>query len=136
MKRLLSCSALLIAACGLIDDNSSSPTGPDESDSADTTHKMVHVPAGPFEMGSESGVSAESPVHTVELDGYYIDTYEVTNELYQAFVQATDREQPPYASDSRLNGAQQPVVGVWWFDAEAYCGWAGLRLPTEPYVPY
>ena len=102
----------------------------DDEDSVNE-HEMVLVPAGPFEMGSDSGNYDERPVHTVELDRYYIDKYEVTNELYQAFVQASDREQPGFASDSDFNGAQQPVVGVSWYDAEAYCGWAGLRLPTE-----
>lgn len=98
---------------------------------AGTTHDMVRVPAGPFEMGSAGGESDERPVHTVELDGYYIDKYEVTNELYQVFVQATGGEQPRYASDNRFNTAQQPVMGVSWFDADGYCAWAGLRLPTD-----
>ena len=98
---------------------------------AGTTHEMVHVPAGPFDMGSDGGDSDERPVHTVELDGYYIDKYEVANELYQVFLQATSGEQPRYASDNRVNGAQQPVLGVSWFDAKGYCGWAGLRLPTD-----
>ena len=50
-----------------------------------TMHEMVHVPAGPFEMGS-TVQSNEQPVHTVELDGYYIDTYEATNAQYEAHV--------------------------------------------------
>lgn len=97
---------------------------------ASTVHELVLVQAGPFEMGSEL-FSIDRPVHTVQLDGYYIDKFEVTNALYQIFVAATGWQQPSYAGDRLFNAAQQPVVGVTWFDAERYCGWAGLRLPTE-----
>jgi len=98
---------------------------------AGTTHEMVLVLEGEFNMGSNSGEGDERPVHTVFLDGFYIDKYEVTNAQYQAFVEATDRAQSEYADDNRFNGPQQPVVGVSWFDANDYCTWTGLRLPTE-----
>ena len=49
---------------------------------------MVLVHAGAFEMGSNNGDSDEMPVHTVTLDDYYIDQYEVTNALYKACVDA------------------------------------------------
>ncbi|HNT05228.1 MAG TPA: SUMF1/EgtB/PvdO family nonheme iron enzyme [Anaerolineae bacterium] len=39
--------------------------------------------------------------------------------------------QPRYWGDSQWNGADQPVVGVSWYEAEAYAKWAGGRLPTE-----
>ncbi|MDA0336517.1 MAG: SUMF1/EgtB/PvdO family nonheme iron enzyme [bacterium] len=73
----------------------------------------------------------EQPVHTVALDGYFIDKYEVTNAQYVAFVTAGGGEASHYADDSNYNAPQYPVVGVSWFDAEKYCDWAGLRLPTE-----
>ena len=93
--------------------------------------ELVHVHAGPFEMGSEGGFSNERPVHTVELDGFYIDKYEVTNAQYEAFVTTGDGLPSDYADDNSFNGPQHPVVGVSWLDAQMYCGWAGLRLPTE-----
>jgi formylglycine-generating enzyme required for sulfatase activity len=67
----------------------------------------------------------------VTLDGYYMDTYEVTNVQYEAYVTTGGGEASNYASDARFNGGQQPVVGVDWEDASGYCTWAGLRLPTE-----
>ena len=35
-------------------------------------------------MGSTGSYEDERPVHTVELDGYFIDKYEVTNAQYEA----------------------------------------------------
>jgi formylglycine-generating enzyme required for sulfatase activity len=92
---------------------------------------MVLVPAGAFWMGRDDGNDDEKPRHRVDLDSYYIDRYEITNELYQRFTEATERAAPRFSSQRYLNGASQPVVGVSWHDAEAYCRWAGKRLPTE-----
>ena len=73
----------------------------------------------------------EGPAHWVSLSSYYIDTYEVSNEKYGQFMRATGHPAPAYWDDPRLNGAAQPVVGVNWYDAKAFCEWAGKRLPTE-----
>jgi DNA-binding helix-hairpin-helix protein with protein kinase domain len=60
---------------------------------------MVLVPAGEFLMGSEDGRRDQKPAHRVYLDAFYIDTYEVTNALYQKFMQATGRQAPRYWND-------------------------------------
>ncbi len=93
--------------------------------------EMVLVPAGEFWMGSDDGDSNTKPRHRVILDAFSIDRQEVTNALYQRFMSATGRPAPAAWNDSKYNAQQQPVVGVSWHDADAYCRWAGKRLPTE-----
>ena len=118
-----------------------------EEEVAQPPEDMVLIPAGTFQMGSTTGDVDEAPVHTVELDAFYIDQHEVTNAEYQAFVTATGHPVPrgigytavyellkndyePWR-DAGFNHPNQPVTTVTWFDAAAYCEWAGKRLPTE-----
>ena len=106
---------------------------------------MVLIPAGEFQMGDNEVGSDERPVHTVYLDAFYIDKYEVTNAQYKKFVEATGYKEPegyiydvnndwvwgkPW-QDKNYNGDNQPVMCVSWNDAKAYADWAGKRLPTE-----
>ena len=105
--------------------------GAEQAVRADNGAEMVLVPAGEFWMGSDDANDDEKPRHRIDLDAYYIDRYEITNGLYQRFMEATNRGVPRFWSHSHLNGASQPVVGVSWHDAEAYCRWVGKRLPTE-----
>jgi formylglycine-generating enzyme required for sulfatase activity len=95
--------------------------------------EMILIPAGDFLMGCPEGEGEphERPQHIVYLDAFYIDKYEVTNAQYQRFIDETGHRAPAYWNDNRFNAANYPVVGVSWFDAEAYCKWANKRLPTE-----
>jgi formylglycine-generating enzyme required for sulfatase activity len=93
---------------------------------------MVLVPAGRFTMGSNDGDDDEKPQREVELDAFYIDTYEVTTSRYAKFFQSTGREKPKYWTNTVLvSQGDRPVVGVTWDDANAYCEKYGKRLPTE-----
>ena len=113
---------------------------------SDTPGGMVLIPAGEFEMGSHTGKNNERPVHTVYLDAFYMDIYEVTNAQYKAFIDANpewqkDNIAPEYHDgvylrlwdeDTYPEGkANHPVIYVSWYAAMAYAEWAGKRLPTE-----
>jgi formylglycine-generating enzyme required for sulfatase activity len=114
---------------------------------------MVCVPAGEFVMGDtgmaqeeyvdecvadghdksdcESWVSGQSPTHTVYLDAFWIDKYEVSNKQYRMCVEAGACEEEGCPNDQLLIRDSQPVVCVWRQDAEAYAEWVGGKLPTE-----
>ena len=96
---------------------------------------LMYVPVGEFRMGSVDldplADKDEKPQHTVYLDAFWIDRTEVTNAQYEKCVQAAACLDSNYANDSRYNGETQPVVGVDWNKAQAYCQWAGRALPTE-----
>ena len=108
--------------------------------------EMVLIPAGEFLMGSKGSEwdKDEHPQHTVYLPAYYIDKYEVTNAQYYQFWLADGGEKSKHTPASYGNAysigdwpevaktkPNYPVVGVSWFDAQAYCEWASKRLPTE-----
>jgi formylglycine-generating enzyme required for sulfatase activity len=118
---------------------------------------LVQVPLGTFTMGTDNDPLAwprEKPAHMVYLDDYWMDQTEVTVAMFDLFVQqtghTTNAEQNGfgYIYDGgwvEVSGANWrnpfgsgeavspflPVTQVSWFDAEAYCAWAGRRLPTE-----
>jgi len=94
---------------------------------------IVRIDAGDFIMGSDSGRNDERPQHTVYLDAFEIDRYEITNVQYLRFLKVTGRPTPNYWTENRYPNEQAdyPVVGVSWDDADAYCTWVGKRLPTE-----
>ena len=100
--------------------------------------KMALIPAGAFEMGdalneTESYMDRSRPVHTVTLDGFYMDKTEVTVGQFKAFLDDSnyswDGSWDIVATKSRTD--DHPMVHVSWDDAVAYAEWAGKRLPTE-----
>ncbi|RJP66337.1 MAG: formylglycine-generating enzyme family protein [Candidatus Abyssobacteria bacterium SURF_17] len=119
---------------------------------------MVYIPAGTFLMGSPDGQGEdnERPQHKVSVSGFWMDTCEVINRGFKEFVDATgyvtdaekrgkgwiwddewkempgaDWRHPKGPSTSIEALMDHPVVQVSWNDANAYCNWAGKRLPTE-----
>ena len=112
---------------------------------------MVYVPAGEFQRGSTDAeidqtlelcnqyttnctrelFADEQPAHRVALDAFWIDRTQVTNEQYARCVRDRVCAVPAFADAPQFQGADYPVVGVDWYNAAAYCRWAGGRLPTE-----
>lgn len=92
---------------------------------------LIWIPGGNYEMGSRNGDPDETPVTSVDVPGFWIAKYEVTNEQYGRFLAETERKHPRFWEDTAYSKPNQSVVGVRWLDAAAYCKWAGVRLPTE-----
>lgn len=117
--------------------------------------EMILIPGGKFDMGIDRDdvmtlvemgrkvphmcashamwwFGDEIPTHTVRVEPFLMDKYEVTNQQYMEFVTATGYKAEgvwrEYAKTGRLN---HPVVNVTWNDAKAYAEWAGKRLPSE-----
>lgn len=98
--------------------------------------ELVLVPGGQFSMGSadddELAFDRERPQHEVEVPSFYLAKTPVTNAQYARYLDANpDVQKPEHWDDPGYDHPEQPVVGVLWHDAQAYCEWAGLRLPTE-----
>ena len=94
---------------------------------------MALIPAGSFEMGDHlDGMSNALPVHTVELDAFYMDVHEVTVGQFKQFVNQSGYNYNRWNDVAQYSpGDDYPMVYVNWNDATAYANWVGKRLPTE-----
>jgi formylglycine-generating enzyme len=98
---------------------------------------MVRIPEGWFWMGSENRFSWESPRHRIWLCAFEIDCTAVTRSKYDKFLTDSGNAEPAGWRESSFSDPDQPVVGVSWFAAVAYCEWLSrkearlYRLPTE-----
>jgi sulfatase modifying factor 1 len=95
------------------------------------------VPAGNFVMGDAHGREDEQPVHSVYVSAFLAAVVPITNQQYARFLDETGHERPRFFADTGFNQPEQPVAGVSWFDATAFCDWLSFstgsrwRLPTE-----
>lgn len=96
-------------------------------------NEMILIPAGDFIRGTDIRLPDEGPQHTMKLDAFYMDKYEVTNLQYHKFLQSTGRKAPQHFVSGKTppGKVDHPVVYVSYFDAKRYCEWAGKRLPDD-----
>jgi formylglycine-generating enzyme required for sulfatase activity len=99
-----------------------------------TVGEMVYVNEGEYAMGAANGESDAIPVHRALLGAFGIDKHEVTAEQYRACVQAGACSAPSTGTNcswGKADRGHHPINCVDWSQAQAYCAWAGKRLPTE-----
>ncbi|HEY3738514.1 MAG TPA: formylglycine-generating enzyme family protein [Bryobacteraceae bacterium] len=99
--------------------------------------KYVFIPPGTFRMGCSPGDNGcsmvEKPAHEVRISkGFWMEQTDVTVEAYKRYVSAAGGSMPkPPFTNRGWKEKSVPVTMVSWNDAHGYCGWAGMRLPTE-----
>ena len=92
---------------------------------------LCWIPGGTFRMGSDENPE-EQPIHEVTVPDFWLGKHPVTNAEYERFLRAVPGvSEPRFWKDRSYNQPDQPVVGVSWEEAQAFCAWAGLALPTE-----
>jgi formylglycine-generating enzyme required for sulfatase activity len=97
---------------------------------------MILIPSGSFIMGKNTNNPTDwQPEHSVSIDAFYLDRYEVTNRQYYEFCKQTNNPLPEFWGSPQfkcsLDYPDYPVIGVSNMDAEKYARWLGKRLPTE-----
>ena len=129
-------------------------------DSTSIPEDMAYIPAGTFRMGDKfdkDGIDSDAPAHDVCLDAFLIDKTEVSNQDFAEFIDAEgykntslwedknktsqagiafldkmeEPKQPRNWKDGEDYQDDNPVNGVSWFEARAYCRWKDKELPTE-----
>jgi formylglycine-generating enzyme required for sulfatase activity len=114
--------------------------------------KMIRIPKASFSMGGEED---DAPCHEVQLSSFLIDQYPVTNGQFSWFIEDGGYQRQELWSldgwqwkcQNNMEGPERfvkdyeqetmsPIVGVSWYEAQAYAHWAGKSLPTEAQWEY
>jgi formylglycine-generating enzyme required for sulfatase activity len=100
--------------------------------------RFLWIPGGTFTMGDEDLGPECRPPHRVQVSPFWLAETPVTNRQYAKFLEQRRAREPSKRSDQRFNQSEQPVVGVSWREARAFCRWLSevvpewhIELPTE-----
>jgi formylglycine-generating enzyme len=96
---------------------------------------LVAIQGGAFLMGDDSGRRDERPRHRVRLRGFLASRWPVSNGEYALYLAATGHPPPRFWEQEPFRRPAQPVVGVSWYDAAAYCSWLSERLGRRCRLP-
>lgn len=123
------------------------PTPTEEPIEGECPPGMIRIQGGEFLMGSNSGLRDEHPVHTVFLDDFCMDPFEITNKQFVDFLNEIGSDQlggnmlvnMDYSIINKSDGhysisreyENYPVIYVSWYGADIFCNWYNKRLPTE-----
>jgi len=92
---------------------------------------LIAIPGGAFVFGADDGEENEKPRQTIEIPGFTVNRTEITNAEYRRFVVEGQGRASNFDRHPELGKDDRPVVGVSWDDADAFCRFYGLKLPTE-----
>ncbi len=96
--------------------------------------RLLGIPGGRFRMGGK-GIYGGTPIHRVAVSPFWLGETPVTNRQYSVFLEETKAEEPALWRDRRFSDAEQPVVGVSWQEAVAFCEWISGKLGLAASLP-
>ncbi|HKI06021.1 MAG TPA: SUMF1/EgtB/PvdO family nonheme iron enzyme [Thermoanaerobaculia bacterium] len=96
--------------------------------------RFLWIPGGRFQMGGNA-YPDEQPVHWVRISPFWLGETPVTNRQYAVFLKAEKHNEPDYWRDKRYSSPEQPVVGVSWNDAQAFCTWLSKTSGWQVMLP-
>lgn len=93
-----------------------------------SAENMVQIPAGTYTIGRDPADDYHIAIQTIDLPAFWVDKFQVTNAQYEQFMTATGAPAPVVWEPAKTTN---PVRGVTWDQASAYCAWQSKRLPKE-----
>lgn len=93
---------------------------------------LIQIPAGYFQMGSDSDDIHENPIHRIEVEKHWLSEMVVTFDQYDAYLKATGGK---ISEDSKLGQGTDPVTNVSWYDAQNFVKWLGQSTGLDCSLP-